>query len=128
MENTLLLNNFYSISEIVEESDAKMTVKVELKADHPVYKGHFPKVPVAPGVCLIQMIKEVIMQHRKKNLLLTDGDNIKFMAIIDPNKNPFFFIDYDFRYPDSGLLEVNAIIRWEAVTYLKFKGKFKAVV
>jgi 3-hydroxyacyl-[acyl-carrier-protein] dehydratase len=125
MEKALLLENFYTIKEVLVESSLKMNVKVELNVNHPVYKGHFPQVPVAPGVCLIQMIKEVIMQQNKQNLVLTEGDNIKFMAIINPNQNPFFYIDYDFKFPDSGLLEVSAVIRWEAVTYLKFKGKFK---
>jgi 3-hydroxyacyl-[acyl-carrier-protein] dehydratase len=127
MEKSLLLEDFYTIRETQTESPTKINVKVELNVNHPVYKGHFPQVPVAPGVCLIQMIKEVMMQHHHKNLLMTDGDNIKFMAIINPNQNPFFIIEYDFRFPEPEILEASAIIRWEAVTYLKFKGKFKVI-
>ena len=123
----MLLENFYSIREVIPESAEKLSVKVELNVNHPVYQGHFPEVPVAPGVCLIQMIKEVIMQHQKQNLKMTVGDNIKFMALVNPNQTPFFFIDYELRFPSPEMIEATAILRWEAVTYLKFKGKFKVV-
>ena len=123
----MVLEDFYTILEVVTPTPEKMSVKVELKPDHPVYKGHFPDIPVAPGVCLIQMIKEVLMQHRNQNLLLTDGDNIKFMALVNPNVNPFFIIDYELRMISEFVLAVTALIRWEATTYLKFKGKFGVI-
>jgi 3-hydroxyacyl-[acyl-carrier-protein] dehydratase len=126
MDN-LLLEDFYSIQEISSDSPEKMTVKVELNAAHPVYKGHFPGTPVAPGVCLIQMIKEILIGQQKRNLQMTDGDTIKFMALIDPARHNSFYIDYELRFPSPILLEATAIIRWDAVTYLKFKGKFKTV-
>ncbi|HEV7231775.1 MAG TPA: 3-hydroxyacyl-ACP dehydratase [Bacteroidia bacterium] len=125
MEKTLLLEDFYTIRDISVLSPEKMNVKVELNVHHPVYKGHFPQAPVAPGVCLIQMIKEVLMTQQNKKLTMTDGDNIKFMALVNPNDNPFFFIEYDLRFPSSEVLEISAFIRWEGITYLKFKGKYR---
>jgi 3-hydroxyacyl-[acyl-carrier-protein] dehydratase len=127
MKKAMVLEDFYKILEIVTSSPEKMSVKVELKPGHPVYEGHFPDIPVAPGVCLIQMIKEVLMQHRNQNLQLTEGDNIKFMALVNPNVNPFFIIDYELRMISELVLAVTALIRWEATTYLKFKGKFGVI-
>jgi 3-hydroxyacyl-[acyl-carrier-protein] dehydratase len=125
MEKLLLLEDFYYIREVNATSTEKMSVKVELNADHPVYKGHFPDAPIAPGVCVIQMIKEVVMQHYQRNLLMTEAGNIKFMALMNPNHNPFFYIDYDLTFPDLESIDASAIVRWESVTYLKFKGKFQ---
>jgi 3-hydroxyacyl-[acyl-carrier-protein] dehydratase len=127
MKKAMVLEDFYKILEVESPSAEKMSVKVELKPGHPVYKGHFPDIPVAPGVCLIQMIKEVLMQHRNQNLQLTEGDNIKFMALVNPNVNPFFIIDYDLRMISDLVLGVTALIRWDATTYLKFKGKFGVI-
>jgi 3-hydroxyacyl-[acyl-carrier-protein] dehydratase len=125
MEKSLLLEDFYFIREINSSSAAKMSVKVELNADHPVYRGHFPDSPIAPGVCVVQMIKEVVMQHYQRNLLMTEAGNIKFMALMNPNHNPFYYIDYELSFPDHGSIEAAVIVRWESITYLKFKGKFQ---
>jgi 3-hydroxyacyl-[acyl-carrier-protein] dehydratase len=128
MEKSILLENFYTILDKEVVSTEQITVKVELNPEHPVYKGHFPQVPVAPGVCLIQMIKEVLIQHQQKNMVMSDGDNIKFMALVNPKENKLFFIDYTLRFPSSEAIDVSAVIRWESVTYLKFKGKYKLVM
>ena len=125
MEKLLLLEDFYFIREINTSSPEKMNAKIELNADHPVYKGHFPDSPIAPGVCVIQMIKEVVMQHYHRNLLMTEAGNIKFMALMNPNHNPFFYIDYELSFPDKESIDASAVVRWESITYLKFKGKFQ---
>ena len=39
--------------------------------DSPIFKGHFPEYPVVPGVCLMQIIKELAekkTQKKKKKL------------------------------------------------------------
>lgn len=33
--------------------------EVELRADHPVYQGHFPAQPVVPGVCTMRVVREL---------------------------------------------------------------------
>ncbi|MFI5150627.1 MAG: hypothetical protein ACHQRM_12890 [Bacteroidia bacterium] len=125
MKNSLVLGDFYRIEETEHISDAKLHVRVSLNPDHPVYKGHFPNVPIAPGVCLIQMIKEVLILTRKQNLLLDEGDNIRFLAIVNPYLTPEVRIEYDFTLSDTAPELVTALIRWDGVSYLKFKGRFR---
>jgi 3-hydroxyacyl-[acyl-carrier-protein] dehydratase len=127
MKNSLVLGDFYRILETERISDTQMSVKISLNPDHPVYKGHFPNIPIAPGVCLIQMIKEVLILTRKQNLQLEEGDNIRFLAIINPSLTPQVCIDYEFKTSDMTTERVTALIRWEGVSYLKFKGRFKTL-
>jgi 3-hydroxyacyl-[acyl-carrier-protein] dehydratase len=127
MKNSLVLGDFYRILETDQISPTKMSVKISLNPEHPIYKGHFPNVPIAPGVCLIQMIKEVLMHIQDAKLLLEEGDNIRFLAIVNPYLTPEVFIDYDFLPSGSALKVVTALIRWEGVSYLRFKGKFRQV-
>ena len=55
-----LLESFYTeISSTDLSSENKFTAIVELNPEHKIYKGHFPEIPVAPGVTLIQMLQEI---------------------------------------------------------------------
>ncbi|CAM4305274.1 3-hydroxyacyl-ACP dehydratase [Zobellia roscoffensis] len=82
----MLIEGLYTIESFVkEEQTVKATVK--LNAGHEVFKGHFPGNPVMPGVCMIQIIKELTEQSTEKSLFLSVASNIKFMAIINPEKN-----------------------------------------
>ncbi|WP_276168299.1 3-hydroxyacyl-ACP dehydratase [Zobellia alginiliquefaciens] len=82
----MLIEGLYTVESFEkEEQTVKATVK--LNAGHEVFKGHFPGNPVMPGVCMIQIIKELTEQATEKSLFLSVASNIKFMAIINPEKN-----------------------------------------
>ena len=54
----MLINNFYKIKNI--EAGEKYVVNIEMNPAHEIYNGHFPGMPVVPGVCLTQMVKETV--------------------------------------------------------------------
>ncbi len=82
----MLIEGLYSIKTF-EQEDATVTATVKLHKEHAVFNGHFPGNPVMPGVCMIQMIKELTEKALDKELFLSVASNIKFMAIINPEKN-----------------------------------------
>jgi 3-hydroxyacyl-[acyl-carrier-protein] dehydratase len=92
----LLLNNLYKIQTIVE-NDQTIQVSVMLDAAHPIFKGHFPGHPVLPGVCMLEMITEILGNHVQKQARITSAPMIKFLNMIDPNKDPLihFEITYE---------------------------------
>ena len=62
MKNTLLENFYTEISSTFStENQLDFKCTIHLYAEHPIYKGHFPQIPIAPGVCLVQIIKEILM-------------------------------------------------------------------
>ena len=83
----MLIKGLYTVEE-VSKTDQGINAKVRLNKDHEVFKGHFPGNPVMPGVCMIQMIKELTEESLGKELFLEVSSNIKFMAIINPEINP----------------------------------------
>ncbi|NND88837.1 MAG: 3-hydroxyacyl-ACP dehydratase [Flavobacteriaceae bacterium] len=83
----MLLEGLYQIDRFnYTESTVNATVK--LNKDHEIFNGHFPGNPVLPGVCTMQIIKELTERALDKNLLLSVSSNIKFMALINPEKTP----------------------------------------
>src|SRR5688572_776927 len=124
---TTLLKDFYKIRSAPEAGSApeRATVEVSLNPAHEVYKGHFPKMAVVPGVCQVQMVKEILELLQGKQLMLVEGTNIKFLAMIDPDKNGSLTIEYEVKAADE-MLQATVTIRHEAQTFLKFKGKFSS--
>lgn len=121
-----LLENFYTeiASTYTLENSHSFNSTIELNPNHEIYKGHFPQIPVAPGVCLIQAIKEILMAKLQTKLILTEGSNIKFLILINPKETKQFQVDFIVKRTDS-TLDINANYTNNAKIFLKFKGKFK---
>jgi 3-hydroxyacyl-[acyl-carrier-protein] dehydratase len=120
-----LLENFYSeiASTYTSKNAHSFNSSIELNPEHEIYKGHFPQIPVAPGVCLIQAIKEILMTKFQKKLILIEGSNIKFLILINPKETKQFQVDFIVKQTDSKL-DVTANYTNNAKIFLKFKGTF----
>ena len=57
---------------------------VILNPDHLVYKAHFPGQPVTPGVCILQMIQELLSEQMGIPLFIKKIKNVKFTRMISP--------------------------------------------
>lgn len=121
-----LLDNFYTetSSTFSDSNNENFVSEIVINPEHPVFKGHFEQVPVAPGVCLTQVIKEILADKFKKQLFMSHGDNIKFLAMINPRETAVLTISFAVKQSDD-LLDVNASYTHGKISYVKFKGKFR---
>ena len=121
-----LLNDFYSIlnSENVENG---ISVLVKINKAHEIFKGHFPNHPVTPGVCTMQIIKELSENHLGENLMLKTARNVKFMAIINPEENEDVRFDLSFENQESDEISIKATVSIETNPALKFGGVYKKI-
>lgn len=123
MIDTFLLNDFYSIdTETTENSTVSATIILNEK--HPIFKGHFEQMPVVPGVCQTQIIKELLQKNSNTNLTLTKGDNIKFLATIVPTQHKIIQLEIVYKLLETTYV-VDAKFYFENITFTKFKGTFK---
>ena len=127
----MLLDDFYSIidkREIDDDNGAKDTpvrkfiFTIKLNPGHPVYQGHFPGNPVVPGVCQVQIIKELTSAILKKELVIYKSDNIKFLSMIVPTVATFLKVNLEIKEKEAGCWHVTSIIYKEDRVFLKFKG------
>ena len=119
----MLLNNFFEIKETINNAtEDGQTVAVTLLRAHPVYEGHFPGNPVVPGVCLIQMIKEIVEIKNGRSYFLGKTDNVKFLNVINPDINPDLSIDLTYKQTDH--FQIKATISFKEKVFLKFSGTF----
>jgi len=132
----MLLDNFYTIIDQGETKDVdgvvdnpvkKFYFTIKLNPEHAIYTGHFPGNPVVPGVCQVQMIKELTSAILKTNVVIQKSDNIKFLSMIIPTISPMLMINIDIREKEPGFWHVNSIIFHKDQIFLKFKGVFLPV-
>ena len=55
-----------------------------LNPDHLIYKAHFPGQPVTPGVCILQMLQELLLVETGKQLFIKNIKNAKFISMMSP--------------------------------------------
>ena len=96
-----MLDNFYSINSI-STGGTQTTALITINKDHEVFRGHFPGNPVTPGVCMMQIIKELTEKVVDKKLFMHSSSNIKFMALINPEKTPDLVLILDITETETG--------------------------
>lgn len=119
-----LLQNFYQIKNKTAEGENKLQLEIELNPAHPVYQGHFPQIPIAPGVCLTQIIKEICESHLQQKLKMIAGRNIKFLALINPLENKDFLVKVEIKKEADGNYDCDASFNVADKAFMKFKGNF----
>jgi 3-hydroxyacyl-[acyl-carrier-protein] dehydratase len=117
--------NFYKVQAVEPVSEGSLKARVELNEKHKIFEGHFPGNPVVPGVCMVQMIKELVASALNKELTLVTGDNLKFMNIVNPLVNKILDFDISYKQVDDSVIKVNNTIFFEDKVFFKFSGTFK---
>ena len=121
----MLIEGLYTIEDFQQEGQ-EVKAKIHLNKDHDIFNGHFPGNPVMPGVCMLQIIKELTEQATAKNLFLSVSSNIKFMAIINPEINPTLSLTISITEADD-VIKIKNISSFEETIALKLSATFKII-
>ena len=121
----MLIEGLYKVT-ATENTSEGILAAVHLNKNHEIFKGHFPGNPVMPGVCMIQIIRELTEEAIGKDLFLTVSSNIKFMAIINPEKNPDLKLTIDIN-EENGEVKVKNTTLYDDTVALKLNATFKIV-
>ena len=118
----MLLNDLFSYTELEESSDSLLKFKIEIKANHAVFEGHFPGNPVMPGVCQMEIVKEVMCSYFKRELVFNSVADMKFINMWLPNEATNVFLDISTDAIENGF-KVKAIIYSDTKTFFKMRGE-----
>lgn len=119
----MLIEGLYSVIAL-EQSNEGVKATIRLNKDHGIFKGHFPGNPIMPGVCMIQIIKELTEEAVDKTLFLSVSSNIKFMAIINPDLNPVLHMDLTITENEDEV-KVKNVSSFDETEALKLNATFK---
>lgn len=115
----MLLKEFYQIKSFEKTEGQKYVAYIVINKDHDVFKGHFPGNPVTPGVCMMQIIKELTQQAVNAPLMMKSASNIKFMALINPEINPELKLELEITEAEDASVKVKNTTYFEDTTALK---------
>src|SRR5476651_1293423 len=118
----MLLNDFFTFTDLQTEGNTVKT-HIELNAGHPIFKGHFPGQPILPGVCMMQIVKEVLEAHLNQQTRLVKAHDLKFLAFIHPEQNKAIQLELTIN-KDADLIKTDARLLDGATVFFKFKGTF----
>lgn len=105
--------------------DLALEQRIRFNEKSDIFGGHFPGNPVVPGVCQVQMVREMMEEALQKRLLLTEADTIKFTNLINPIEYPEITISLKSKIQSEELYQVNAVFQNCETVFTKFRGKFK---
>lgn len=121
----MLLNDFFEIVK-QEISTGIVNARISLNKDHGIFNGHFPGQPVVPGVCMLQIVKEILELQMDARLQIREADNIKFISILDPNRHGM--VDLKISCLEDGkALQVTASMFSGEITFFKLKAAFQRI-
>ena len=122
----MLIPNLDTIKNSEKIDDVNFKVQIELNPNHEVFEGHFPNNPITPGVCMMQIIKEITEGFVAKNLFLSKVSNVKFMATINPFVNPILELNLNV-VCENDEVKVKNTSFFEATNALKFSAIYKVL-
>ncbi|NMH27705.1 hotdog family protein [Flavobacterium silvaticum] len=120
----MLLKDFYTVNDLTSE-DGKHTAHIHINAGHEIFSGHFPGNPVMPGVCMMQIIKELTERILGSGLMMVSISNVKFMALINPEVNSELKLELEASETSEGLVKVKNTTYFQDTVALKFSGMYK---
>jgi 3-hydroxyacyl-[acyl-carrier-protein] dehydratase len=121
----MLENSFYT-AEQTELKDNSFCVRVSFNPDHEIYKAHFPGNPITPGVCLLQIVLEILNRKFERDLRFIEAKNIKYLKIINPVENPE--VDFQFQYRvENDLIFAEINIVSGDISFTRVSGTYKGL-
>ncbi len=120
----MLVGDFFTILETQNTDDTTYIVTLQLNPLHPIFAGHFPDNPIVPGVCLTQMVTEIIDSILKESYQLLKADSIKFTAIVNPQITPELTGKFVLKISETKELQAEVAYYSGETTFYKFKGRF----
>ena len=121
----ILLDTFYTIDSLQKEGNT-ISATITFDTDHAIFKGHFPDMPIVPGVCQTQILGEIFSQAMGQDFQVKNAATIKFLSVVDPTKNPSLNLTITFIKNEDSSYSVAAQYKWQETIFFKFKGVFEA--
>ena len=115
----MLKNNFFEITTPLSGSDGTYKTTIALDKAHAIFEGHFPGLPIVPGVCMMAIVKELLEEAVNRPLQLLQTANIKFLSLINPFENEKVDVEIKYAAGENNTLVLEGNISNENLTFFK---------
>ena len=112
---------FYSVESFIG-SEERIKASIFINPKHEIFEGHFPGQPVVPGVCMLQIIRELAERQLAMSLRLEQANQIKYLQLLVPKAAQTIQVLVEWKSLSE--LKFSASIREEEAVLMKMSGTF----
>jgi len=116
----MLLTNLFTY-QVLSSTDTEVIAKIGIQSSHAIFNGHFPGVPVLPGVSQVQAVKEIMEEVLQISLQYNDVRDIKFMSMVLPDKTDSLDCTIGYSLTEAGY-KISASLMAGEQSVLKLRG------
>lgn len=103
----MLIDTMFELKSLGTDGN-RIEATLGIITESPIYKAHFPQRPITPGVCIIQIVQEVIEKACNTKLLLANARNVKFLNTLSPDSTTEVSLSIEY---DPTSLSANAVMK-----------------
>ena len=118
----MLEGNLFKVLERRVEGNT-LTARVQILEDSTIYKGHFPGFAITPGVCLVEIARELALGCLPEGGDIASAKEIKFLSPVLPQGSP---LDIEETFSEDGT--VVAAISRDGLLHAKMKFKMQTTL
>lgn len=119
----MILNNLFLLDKL-DLQENKLEALVHIDEQHKILRGHFPQQPVVPGVCMIELVKELLEQGLQCKLMMQQSSVIKFLTMFAPPHFTQANCQIQFQWKSSTELQIDGQLSWKDQIFLKIKASY----
>lgn len=124
----MVLENFYKIeAKNVIEENKNYSFDITINNKHTIFEGHFPGNPIMPGVCMMQITKDIVESLTNNKLFMKKCSNVKFMAIINPDVNKDLNLNITISEEENGNIKVKNSTKFKDTLALKLTALYQKI-
>lgn len=119
----MLIDTMFELKSLqVDENTIEATLGI--LPDNAIYKAHFIGKPITPGVCIMQIVQEVLEKAIGSRLLLEKAKNVKFLSLLTPDSTEK--VNLSIQY-DPTTLSANAVMKDNETVIAKMILKYSLI-
>lgn len=119
----MLIKDYYTIEGTsTQEEGGAHIFHIRLNPECTVYQGHFPGEPVSPGVCNIQMIKELAELVIGRPLFMSNLNLCRLTTLVTPQAHPTMMATLNIEEKED-TFKLRATLGKDEETYLELKAE-----
>jgi len=105
----MLRDTFFTIMTHEEVENGRI-YRIALNASHPIFQAHFAGNPIMPGACIVQVIKELVVDYFSRTFFVCAVKNVKFLSAINPIDSPEISVQLSFTQQENERISVYAVL------------------
>ena len=121
--SAMLIDTMFELKSL-QVDDNTIEATLGILPDNAIYKAHFIGKPITPGVCIMQIVQEVIEKAHNIKLLLLNAKNVKFLNLLTPDSTEK--VNLSIQY-DPTTLSANAVMKDNETVIAKMILKYSLI-